>query len=70
MHVPPCHPAPRPAPPRPQAALQHPYARYGYLAALVLGLLGWAIGTEERKHPHEPLAAHRRQQHEGGGGGK
>ncbi|KAI7845348.1 hypothetical protein COHA_001055 [Chlorella ohadii] len=50
------------------AATKHPYARFGYAGAVLLGLLGWAIATEEKKHPHEPLGAHKRQQqHEGGG---
>ncbi len=59
----------RHAPPLPsQAATKHPYARFGYAGAVLLGLLGWAIATEEKKHPHEPLGAHKRQQqHEGGG---
>lgn len=30
------------------AALRHPYYRYGYAAAVVMGLLGWAIATEEK----------------------
>ena len=53
-----------------QAAVKHPYARLGYAGALLLGLLGWAIATQEKKHPHQPLGAHTKEQHEGGGGSK
>jgi hypothetical protein len=37
--------------------MKHPYARYGYVAAVLLGLLGWAIATEEKKHGHEQQTA-------------
>jgi hypothetical protein len=32
--------------------MKHPYARYGYVAAVLVGLLGWAIATEEKRHGH------------------
>ncbi|KAL4420400.1 hypothetical protein ABPG75_010056 [Micractinium tetrahymenae] len=36
------------------AAMRHPYYRYGYAAAVVFGIVGWAIATEEkeRRGPH------------------
>ena len=33
--------------------MKHPYYRYGYAAALVMGLLGWAIDGGERKHEQQ-----------------
>jgi hypothetical protein len=32
-----------------QAALRHPYSRYGYVAAVAMGLLGWAVASGEKK---------------------
>jgi hypothetical protein len=51
------------------AAMKHPYARFGYAGALLLGLLGWAVATEEKKHPHQPLGAHKEKQQDGSGSG-
>ncbi|KAI3430753.1 hypothetical protein D9Q98_009165 [Chlorella vulgaris] len=31
------------------AALRHPYSRYGYVAAVAMGLLGWAVASGEKK---------------------
>lgn len=55
-HTPTPHPLPSPTL-CVQAAMKHPYAKVGYAAALLMGLLGWAIATgekkyEERKHSH------------------
>lgn len=37
-----------------QAARRHPYYRYGYAAAILVGLMGWGIATEEKKaHPEK-----------------
>lgn len=47
--------------------MRHPYSRYGYVAAVVMGLLGWAIASEEKRHPRERQAE---RQAQGGGGGK
>ena len=42
--------------PWPQAALKHPYSRYGYVAAVLVGALGWALASrqqqQEQRHVH------------------
>lgn len=40
-----------------QAALKHPYYRYGYVGAVLFGLLGWAIASEEKKHEGVQLSS-------------
>lgn len=31
--------------------MRHPYSRYTYLAAFVFGIVGYAVATEDKKHP-------------------
>jgi hypothetical protein len=33
-----------------QAFLKHPYYRYGYTAALLVGLIGWGLGYQQNRH--------------------
>lgn len=49
------------------AARRHPYYRYGYAAAVLVGLIGWGIATEEKKH--EGHAAHAGKGGDGAAGG-
>lgn len=51
----PTNPVPLSLPHKPllQAAMKHPYSRYGYVAVVLTGLLGWFIATEEKKHARE-----------------
>lgn len=46
--------------------MRHPYYRYGYAAAVLFGLLGWAIATEEKKHEQKQPGGH---DHAGSSGG-
>ena len=32
-----------------QAALKHPYSRYGYVAAVLVGALGWALASRQQQ---------------------
>lgn len=56
-----------PCPPGLQAALRHPYYRYGYVAAVLFGLVGWAIATEEKER-REPHAENAERDGKGSGG--
>ncbi|KAL4424667.1 hypothetical protein ABPG77_004474 [Micractinium sp. CCAP 211/92] len=49
------------------AALRHPYYRYGYVAAVLFGLVGWAIATEEKER-REPHAENAERDGKGSGG--
>lgn len=59
---------PAPLCPLPRHLLACRYARYGYAGAVLLGLLGWGIATEERKHDERQHHAGEAAAQRGGGG--